>query len=76
MDGQDYEEGNIRFGLISMKLEIILKDRALLNKYIYSSCNEDTMQQLKNSVQEVQETVRVLDDKGNDMLFPNLIRIN
>jgi biotin carboxylase len=31
---------------------------------------EDTIQELKNSIKEIQETVKVLDDKCNDMLLP------
>ena len=31
---------------------------------------EDTIQELKNSIKEIQDTVKVLDDKGNDMLLP------
>jgi biotin carboxylase len=31
---------------------------------------EDSMQELKNSIREIQDTVKVLDDKGNDMLLP------
>ena len=31
---------------------------------------EDNQEELKNSIKEIQDTVRVLDDKGNDMLLP------
>jgi conjugal transfer/entry exclusion protein len=31
---------------------------------------EDTLQQLKNSIKEIQNTVKVLDDQGNNMLLP------
>ncbi len=31
---------------------------------------EDTIQELKNSIHEIQDTVKVFDDKGNDMLLP------
>ena len=31
---------------------------------------EDTVQELKNSIKEIQAIVKVLDDKGNDMLLP------
>ena len=31
---------------------------------------EDTLQDLKTSIKEIQDTVKVLDDKGNDMLLP------
>ena len=31
---------------------------------------EDTLQDLKNSIKEIQENVKVLDDKGTDMLLP------
>jgi biotin carboxylase len=33
---------------------------------------EDSLQELKNSIKEIQETVKVLDAKGNDMLIPPL----
>ena len=38
----------------------------------------DNVQELKISIKEIQETVRVLDDKGNDMLLPpfDIERIN
>ena len=31
---------------------------------------EENMRELKNSIKEIQDTVKVLDDKGNDMLLP------
>ncbi len=31
---------------------------------------EDTMQELKNSIKQIQDTVKVIDDKGNNMLLP------
>ena len=31
---------------------------------------EDTIKELKSSIKQIQDTVKVLDDKGNDMLLP------
>jgi len=31
---------------------------------------EDTPQEINNSIRQIQDTVKILDDKGNDMLFP------
>jgi biotin carboxylase len=32
---------------------------------------EDTIEELKHSIKQIQDTVKVLDDKGNDMLLPS-----
>jgi len=32
---------------------------------------EDTLEKLRNSIKEIQNKVKVLDDKGNDMLLPS-----
>jgi len=50
--------------------DYIEKSGNLRQVYLRILIIENTIQELKNSIKEIQKTVRVLDDKGNDMLLP------
>ena len=50
--------------------DYIEKSGTLGQYFLRSLLIENTIQELKNSIKEIQDTVRVLDDKGNDMLLP------
>ena len=50
--------------------EFIEKSGTLKQLHLKFYVLDDTVQELKNSIREIQDVVKVLDDKGNDMLLP------